>query len=116
MITVNTNSAIKDFKRYDKKVDSKVMQVLDNTALMVETRAKRKLRTDGHIITGNLFSSIHVIKKGDDIPVKLTKYERGVGSNVVYAAYIEYEHDSYLHWANMKERKRFIADIKKATQ
>lgn len=113
MIIVNTDTAIRQFNKYDKKVQDEVMQILDTSALMVETRAKRKLTSDGHIITGRLRSSVHVIKKGDEIPLSLKPLERAVGTNVVYAGYIEFNHDSYLHYANMKERNRLVREIRK---
>lgn len=114
MIKVDTNRALKDFKDFDKRVQAKMLDVLDTTALMVESRAKGKLKADGHWITGRLASSIHVVTKGDDIQISLTPLERAVGSNVVYAASIEFDHDSYLHYANMKERNRFQREIGKA--
>lgn len=113
MIKVDVNSANKQFRNYDKKVESKLMNVLDTSALMVESRAKTKLKSDGHIITGRLFSSIHVVTKDSDIQISLKPTERAVGTNVVYAPYIEFEHDSFLHWANMKERERLQREVKK---
>ncbi len=114
MIKVDVNSANKDFDSFDKKVQKKLIKILDTTVLIVESRAKVKLKTDKHWITGNLASSVHVIKKGDEIPVKLKKMERAVGTNTVYAAKIEFEHDSYLHYANMKERANFQRQVSKA--
>ncbi len=122
-----------DFKRFGKESDKAVKRAVDQTALAVETDAKKKLIGDGHIITGRLAASIHAEskngqqynykdKKGNSydgsLNEKIGNLEAVAGTNVHYAPYIEFgtkyiTGDSYLGHAALKQEKKFKDRVEK---
>jgi phage gpG-like protein len=108
-----------------KEIDKAVKRAIDRTALAIESDAKKKLRDDGHIITGRLRASIHAeLKSGvtnsytdsqgrsydGSLQKDIAADEAIVGTNVEYAPYIEFgsknfKGDSFLGWASLKQMK-----------
>ena len=110
---------------------------IDRTALAMETDAKNKLKSDGHIVTGRLRSSIHAeLKEGasyqysdqegktydGSLKKKVGKLEAVIGTNVFYAPFIEFGTkyfggDSFMGWAQLKQSKllpgRIMEEIRK---
>lgn len=97
--------------QYPEKAMDMVVKLLYDIKLL----AQQKLKVDGHIVTSRLRNSIFVKSKrqGDtssysdkegrlfsrDLDVQLSDMEGAVGTDVDYAAKIEYQYDSYLYWA-----------------
>lgn len=122
-----------DFRRFGKESDKAIKMAVDQTALAVESDAKKKLIGDGHIITGRLASSIHAeTENGKTYTYKdnkgntfngglnenLGKLEAVAGTNVHYAPYIEFgtkyiSADSYLGHAALKQEKKFSERVVK---
>jgi len=115
----------KKFHELSGSCDKAIKKAVDRTALAIETDAKNKLKSDGHIITGRLRASIHAeIKEGQSftytdnggksfdgaIDESFGELEAIAGTNVEYAPYIEYgtrffSGDSFLGWAAQKQEK-----------
>ena len=91
-------------------------KILSSSDLLVkiETVAKNKLTTDGHVDTGRLRASIHTEYLGTRriLPGKITD-ELGVvvGTNVEYAKYVE-RLDSYLGYAYKKARPILLRRVR----
>lgn len=111
----NTLSAL---DRFGRKAERVVKSVVNKTALAVETDAKNKLKSDGHIITNRLRASIHAETKPNQNFVYSTKsggtfdgslktdfgdLEAIAGTNVDYAGAIEF--GSAPHVIKPKNRK-----------
>lgn len=116
---------LKDFEKYGQEAKKAIKKAVDRTALAIETDAKKKLKADRHIITGNLYASIHREKKtgenhGDySLDEPIGEMEAITGTNVVYAARIEFGFkgtdsagrtynqgpSSYLGYAALKQEK-----------
>jgi hypothetical protein len=127
---------IKDFKGYEKEAQKAVDKAVSDTAKMIETDAKNRLKglygSAKHIVTGVLRSSIYNKPAADGGKV--------VGTYVDYAPYIEFgtgdlveipegtedvaaqyrgkgirkvniKGDSFLNWAAVNQRKKFIERI-----
>jgi hypothetical protein len=129
---------IKDFKGYEKEAQKAMDKAIDDTSKAVESDAKKRLNglfgSAKHNIHGGagLLGSIYnrVVKTGEKV----------VGTSKEYAAYIEFgtgdlveipeglesvaaqfrgkgirkvniKGDSYLNWAAINQRKRFIERI-----
>jgi len=115
-----------DFRRFGKQAKDAIKRGVDRTALAVETDAKEKLKSDGHIITGRLRSSLHAetvqgqqFGYRDDhgetyngaLNEKIGELDAVAGTNVHYAPYIEFgtkyiTADSYLGYAAIKQDKK----------
>jgi hypothetical protein len=103
-----------DFKRFEERKQKELFDELNISAFEIETAAKRKLTSDGHVVTGTLRSSVHVVRHGDKIPIQFDENERYVGTDVEYAAKIEMLPDGgYLAHAANKQRPIFLANITK---
>jgi hypothetical protein len=93
-------------------------EIIDTALTDIETPAKMKLTTDGHILTGRLRASIHTEYTGSGSYTYRDMYGKGfkgnfktdrprnnmdivVGTNVVYARHIE-RIDSYIYYAYKK--------------
>jgi len=113
--------------RFDKEAAQAIKTAVDQTALAVESDAKKKLKADGHIITGRLFSSIHAeTKEGQSFTYtsrggssyngslgqKIAKDEAIAGTNVEYGPSIEYDKDSFLGWAALQQKDKLVNRIK----
>lgn len=114
-----------------EQIHCAIKKGVDRTALAIESDAKRKIASDGHIITGRLRSSIHAeLKSGErfsysddsgksfdgSLEVEVDELEAVAGTNVHYAPYIEFgtkyiRADSFLGWAAMKQTKLIKARI-----
>lgn len=96
---------VQGLRQFQKEADKAVKKGVDRTALAVETDAKKKLKSDGHWITGRLGSSIHAETqpnqsfnysdgKGNSyngsLEEKIAKDEAIVGTNVHYGPHIEF--------------------------
>jgi len=115
----------KQIEQTGKEIDKAIKRAIDKTALAIETDAKSKLKSDGHIITNRLRASVHAeLKNGKsfsytDYPgnsydgslgEKIAADEAIAGTNVEYAPYIEFgtkyfKGDSFLGWAALKQMK-----------
>lgn len=127
---------MQDFRRFGKEADKAVKRGVDRTALAVETDAKEKLKSDGHVRTRRLLQSIHTeTKEGSkyyyeasgesfsgSLNEKIQDDESIVGTNVHYAPYVEFgtkymSGDSYLGYAAIKQdkklRERIIEELNK---
>jgi phage gpG-like protein len=111
-----------------------VKRGIDRTALAMETDAKNKLKSDGHIITNRLRASIHAELKDQEqftysnnqgesfdgsLNLDIGKLEAVIGTNVVYAKRIEFGFNgtdslgrkynqpasSFMGWAVLKQGK-----------
>jgi len=111
---------------FNKEIDKAIKRGVDRTALVIETGAKKKLKADGHIITGRLFSSIHAeTKEGQSfnyktksgasfdgsLGQKIAADEAVIGTNVEYAPCIEYgtknfSGDSFLGYAALQQKEK----------
>jgi phage gpG-like protein len=123
----------KEIREKGDEIKKAVKTAVDLTAYAVETSAKKKLKSDGHIITGRLWSSIHPeLKEGDaynytdnngkshdgSLGEQIADDEAIVGTNVEYGPYIEYgtkyiRADSFLGFAAVEQRKKLVARVKK---
>lgn len=110
MMKVQLDSKSFDFTmaaldRLGRDAEKAVKKAVDRTALAIEKDAKKKLKSDRHIITGRLFSSIHAELKPNasfsftdkeggtfdgSLNTNFGKLEAIAGTNVVYAPTIEY--------------------------
>lgn len=127
---------IQDFRKFGKEADKAIKRGVDKTALAVETDAKEKLKSDGHVRTRRLLQSIHTeTKEGTkyryeasgesyqgSLNEKIQPDESIVGTNVHYAPYVEFgtkymSGDSYLGYAAVKQAKnlkeRIIKELNK---
>jgi hypothetical protein len=128
---------IADMKKVGVEVQKAVKRGVNRTALAIETDAKKKLTSDGHIITGRLRASIHAeTKEGQSfnysdkdgnafdgsLREQIGEVEAVAGTNVEYAPYIEFgtskiAADSYLGYAAVKQdkllRERVTEEINK---
>jgi phage gpG-like protein len=77
----------------------------------IETKAKQKLTADGHIDTGRLRASIMT-----DIADNHNNIKGEVGTNVPYAAKIEFRYDSYLGYAFETEKNNVVIDMQIAAR
>jgi phage gpG-like protein len=120
---VGLGDLLRKLKELPEKADLAIKKGVDRTALAIESSAKRKITSDGHIITGRLRASIHAEltegksftysdNKGNSFEGALEeafgKLEAVVGTNVFYAPFIEFgtknfSGDSFLNWAAVKE-------------
>lgn len=126
-----TNEVMTDLRQFGKEGKKAIKKGVDKTAAKVNKDAKLKLRSDGHIITRRLSSSIHVESKqgeqynySDDtnkqyngsLSEKIDDTEAIVGTNVHYAPYIEFgtkyfSGDSYLEYAAIKNEKTLFENL-----
>lgn len=116
---------MQDFRKFGKEADKAVKRGVDRTALAVETDAKEKLKSDGHVRTRRLLQSIHTennegakyyyeasgISYPGSLDEKMKDDESIVGTNVHYAPYVEFgtkymSGDSYLGYAAVKQDKK----------
>lgn len=128
---------IRDFRHFGKEADKAIKRGVDATALAVETDAKEKLKSDGHVDTRRLLQSIHTeTKQGQQFSYrdangathtgslgeKMKEDEAVAGTNVHYAPYVEFgtkymKGDSYLGYAAVKQaknlRERIIKELNK---
>lgn len=72
----------------------------------IETKAKQKLTSDGHVDTGRLRSSINTKITDSNYHIN-----GDVGTNVPYAAKIEFRYDSYLGYAFETEKSNVVSDM-----
>jgi hypothetical protein len=126
----------KKLRELPEKADQAIKKGVDRTALAIESSAKRKITSDGHIITGRLRASIHAElqegkpftyhdNKGQSFEGALEeefgKLEAIAGTNVFYAPFIEFgtkyfSGDSFLNWAAVKEGKLLKPRIEQELQ
>lgn len=78
----NLEQAIKKIGKFRLEKIAEVVNELDRTALMVESGAKRNIRSNGSIDTGRLWSSV--------VRQEYGKFNRTVSTNVEYAPVIEF--------------------------
>ena len=110
MMKVQLDSKSFDFTmaaldRLGRDAERAVKDAVNRTAKAIESDAKKKLKSDRHIITGRLFSSIHAEIKPNSsfsytdknggtfdgsLNTNFGKLEAIAGTNVVYAPHIEY--------------------------
>lgn len=118
-----TNSLI----RFGKEAEKVIRDVINRTALAIETDAKMKLKSDGHIITSRLRSSVHAEtisgqkytysdsdgKSYDGaLGEKLENLEAVAGTNVEYAGAIEFGTGPHLILPKNKKALKFEIDGK----
>jgi phage gpG-like protein len=128
---------LKRMKVTQENIHKACKKGIDRTALAVESDAKKKLKSDGHIITGRLFSSIHAeLKEGQQfdytdkngksfdgsLKTEIDKLEAIAGTNVFYGPFIEFgtkyfSGDSFMGWAALNQSKllkdRIIKELNK---
>lgn len=122
-------TTITALRKFGKDAEKVIKNVVDRTALAIETDAKEKLKADGHIVTNRLRASIHAeLKNGaahtykDDggktfdgvLKQQMTELEAVTGTNVSYGPKIEFNYDSFLRWAAEKQKPLFIKRIQEA--
>lgn len=122
-------TTITALRKFGKDAERAIKDVVDRTALAIETDAKEKLKADGHIVTGRLRGSIHAELKNsasytykDDhgktfdgaLKQQMTKLEAVAGTNVSYAPKIEFNYDSFLRWAAEKQKPLFVKRMQEA--
>ena len=111
----------KQMKQLEKNSDNAFKGVV-KLLFQIKLLAQQKLKSDKHIVTSRLRNSLYVQTPGQkfanqpdnrgtysdnkgmayDAEMKgigLKDNEGAVGTNVIYSASIEYDHDSYLYWA-----------------
>jgi hypothetical protein len=89
---------------WPKKLRIEVKKAVVKAAIVdIETPAKMKLTTDGHVDTGRLRADIHTEYEGSSRRElgKIGELDARVGTNVEYAGYVE-RIDEYLTWAYRK--------------
>lgn len=92
------DKTIKALDRFGRDAKKTIKDVVNATALAIETDAKRKLKEDGHISLhgGRLIASVHAEKtpyesRGQDsLNTDFGELEAIAGTNVVYAPHIEF--------------------------
>ena len=119
-------------RKYGRQVLDIAKQELKVTALTdVETYAKERLTKDSHVDTGRLRTSIHTETQGNQIYTYSDRQGRRfdgglseriindktvkVGTNVVYAGYIE-RLDPYMRAGYMNGRKKIKKNIQNAVR
>ena len=121
---------MKDFEQYEKEAQKALVQATLIIANKVRndsiTRLKGGLGSAKHWITGRLQSSIHIQKKGDEsysykddnnqsfeggIKTEIAVGEVIVGTNVEYAANIEFNKDSFLNYAAVRNAPKFKTEL-----
>lgn len=123
------NATLNAFKKFGKDSEKVIKDVVDAVAINMSTDAKVKLKTDGHIVTGRLWSSVHPeykpnvtynYKDDEDesfdgsLKENFGALEAIVGTNVTYAGKIEFMYDSFLRWAAEKQRPLFLKRMNEA--
>lgn len=107
----------KKFDSLPEALRNELIEISRETAIVdIETVAKQKLTSDGHIDTGRLRASIHTEYKGSPLSVLGTvkgPIDFIVGTNVVYAWMIE-KIDSYVLYAFKKAKTLYIKAVKEA--
>ena len=76
---------------------------------LIETKAKQKLTTDRHVVTGRLRASIRTALENSSLIKKAT-----ISTNVPYAAKIEYRHDSYMTFSFETSKSQIESRIRLA--
>jgi len=125
---VNMKQVQDDFNKFSSRKQTELIKELEMSALEIETTAKRKLKSDGHVVTASLWTSLHVVRKNDNfvytdklgkshngsIPMHFDENERYIGTNVAYANRVEMLPDGgYLAYAANMQRQKFLNNIKK---
>lgn len=128
-----TKASEQNFKRQMKRIGDRSSEAavagFEKFLQNAVTLAKNKLKADKHIQTSRLRNSIGVMtakknigKYSDgmggtfdgDIRANLKDDEAAIGTNVEYAGFIEFQHDSFLYWAiknsNRAEMGRAISE------
>ena len=121
----------KSIKRYGVESPKALLRAIMQTAFAIETDAKYrlsgKLGSPRHWVTGRLASSVHVESKAVNTftAIKDSKQsdatfgkpiddmEALVGTNVEYAEKIEYDYDSFIGFAVVRNLKKFPQRVKK---
>ena len=118
-------------KETHEDIHRAVKKGIDRTAYAVESDAKKKLKSDKHIITGRLMGSIHAELKENQqfsyvdrngrqydgsLGEEIGEMEAIAGTNVEYAPYIEFgtkrfSGDSFLGWAALRQGKLIVQRI-----
>ena len=129
---VGMEKLLKDMENMKGDIGKAVKKGIDRTANEISKDASKKLKADGHIITGRLFASIHPeYKKGENfgytdkdgksfdgsLGVPIAKDEAVAGTNVKYAPFIELgtkyiTADSFLGFAAIKQSKLIVGRIR----
>lgn len=94
----NLESAIKQIGKFRIEKIQEVVGEMDRTTLAIESGAKRNLTNNKSVDTGRLRSSVHRVAIG--------KFTRSVGTNVEYAAALEFGFDGEVAIPT-HERRRF---------
>ena len=97
--------ALKGFEKYNLKKRKQVKELIQITALNIETQAKKNV----HVDTGRLRSSIETLYKAlDGLGVE-------VGTDVVYAIFEEFKPNNhpFLGPAAENERPKYLKELKK---
>lgn len=117
------NRTLKALDEFGKDAEKVVKDVVNRTALDIETDAKNKLKSDGHIVTGRLRASIHAEltpnesynysdKDGKAFDGSLNEdfgeLEAIAGTNVEYGPKIEYDYDSFMRFSAEKNKGKFL--------
>ena len=118
------NNVLKDYKTYGVKAAKALWNGLTRTAFAVETDAKRRLTGElgsaRHIVTGRLRASVHTEFKGENsykgigaskpsdanLNTPVGDLEAIVGTNVEYAQKIEFDYDSFMQFAGLRQAKQ----------
>ena len=84
-----------DLRQYGKEAEKAIKKAVDDTALAVESDAKKRLNgmfgSAKHWITGTLAKDVHKqLTQSGDLAEGLTSTEAAVGTNLKYAPYIEF--------------------------
>lgn len=115
-VTLDTKSyedTIVALKTFGKDAEKALKRAVDGTALNIESDAKKKLKNDRHWITGRLATSVHAEKKPNENHGEYSLNERFgdleaiVGTNVVYAASIEFGSKPHIIEPKNKKFLRF---------
>jgi hypothetical protein len=132
---VSSKKLKKQFAAMEKHFPNELYKSLVAIGFDMKLIAQKKIKTDKHIITSRLRNSLFVqtpkqihAKRATNkrvysfqggtglrfLDVQLKKFEVAIGTNVIYAEYIE-KLDSFLEYAssNVKVRKRFVEGYKR---
>jgi phage gpG-like protein len=119
-----------DFKKYGVKAAQALKDAIAAVAFEMETHAKDRLRgnlgSERHIVTARLMTSVHTEMKGDNSfkPIQTSEAGDGsfnipigeseslIGTNVEYANNIEYNYDSFIRDAAVKQGAKLPQRIK----
>lgn len=104
------NGVLNRLASIENKINREVEKEIGKCAFtLIETKAKQKLTSDRHVVTGRLRASIRTALENSSLIKKAT-----ISTNIPYARKIEFRYDSYLGWSFETSRSQIESRIRLA--